>query len=338
MTALQEYARLECPGFWQASPDAPRMNVTVMFGEASVVILDPSGTAVSHWSLAAVERINPGKEPALYCPSAEASEVLELHDTTMVEAIEKVRNAVVSARPKSGRLRSFVLTGCVAVIVGLLALWLPGALVRHTVSVVPEPTRAAVGTALFAQIGLVSGSPCRTPLGNAALARLHTRLVAPAKGGFLVLPGGVSGAVSLPGGLILLNKTLVEDHDTPDVVAGYVLAEVMRREEADPLQRLLEAAGLRATLRLLTTGELKETTLKAYAERLVTDPAAPVANGALLERFAAAKVAATPYAYGVDVTGESTLPLIEADPMRGGGAQPVLRDADWIALQQICGE
>ena len=338
MTALKEFARLESPGIWQSEPEAQRMNVTVMFGEASLVILDKSGSAVSHWSLAAVERINPGKTPALYGPSAEATEVLEAPEPTMVDAIEKVRTAVASPRPKSGRLRGLILLTCLAAIVGGLAIWLPGALVRHTVRVVPEPTRAALGTALFEQLGRVSGTPCRTPLGNAALARLHTRLVAPAKGGFLVLPRGISGAVSLPGGLILLNRTLVEDHDTPDVVAGYVLAELLRREEMDPLERLLEASGIAATLRLLTTGALKESTLKAYAERLVTEPAAPVDQGALLERFAQAKVAATPYAYGVDVTGETTLPLIEADPMRGGGARPVLRDADWIALQQICGE
>ena len=57
----------------------------------------------------------------------------------------------------------------------------------------------------------------------------------------------------------------------------------------------------------------------------------------LLARFAEAQVASTPYAYGRDVTGETVLRLIEADPMRGRAASPILSDTDWLRLQAICG-
>ena len=40
----------------------------------------------------------------------------------------------------------------------------------------------------------------------------------------------------------------------------------------------------------------------------------------------------------IALTGEATLPLIEADPMRGGDAVEVLADSDWVALQGICGQ
>ena len=39
----------------------------------------------------------------------------------------------------------------------------------------------------------------------------------------------------------------------------------------------------------------------------------------------------------LDITGESTLELIEADPMAGQSPAPVIRDADWVRLQGICG-
>ncbi|SIO12444.1 hypothetical protein [Vannielia litorea] len=338
MTALKQYQRLESAGLWQPAPEAQRQNVIVSFGDASLAISDTGGRVLSHWSLAAVERVNPGETPALYAPSAEAMELLEIEDDTMIEAVERVRTAVARRRPREGWLRRIILWGGSAALAVAAVVWLPGALTSHTVRVVPEPTRAALGGQVFRAIGRVSGAPCRTPRGDRALARLYTRLMAPEKGGLLVLRGGIRDTVALPGGLILMNRALVEDHESPDVAAGYILAEATRSAQRDPLERLLDHAGLISTIRLLTTGALPEATLDAYAEELVAAPNAPIDDNALLARFAAARLAATPYAYALDVSGESTLALIEADPMRGGGAEPVLEDADWIALQGICGE
>ncbi|MBY6155354.1 hypothetical protein KUV47_19175 [Vannielia litorea] len=338
MTALKQYQRLESAGLWQPAPEAQRQNVVVSFGDASLAISDSAGRALSHWSLAAVERVNPGERPAIYAPSAEAVELLEIEDETMIEAVERVRQVIAKSRPREGWLRRIILWGGSLALAVAAVVWLPGALTSHTVRVVPEPTRAALGGQVFKAIGRVSGAPCRTPRGDRALARLHTRLLAPEKGGLLVLRGGIRDTVALPGGLILLNRALVEDFESPDVAAGYILAEATRSGAKDPLQRLLEHAGLISTIRLLTTGALPESTLDAYAEDLVAAAPAPVPEEPLLDRFAEARLSATPYAYAVDVSGESTLPLIEADPMRGGGAEPVLEDADWIALQGICGE
>ena len=46
----------------------------------------------------------------------------------------------------------------------------------------------------------------------------------------------------------------------------------------------------------------------------------------------------SPYAYSRDPSGETALPLIEADPYRDRPPErPVLDDTDWVALQGICG-
>ena len=338
MTALKQYSRLECPGIWRPDPEAQRQDVIVSFGDASLVIADRNNSALSHWSLAAVLRINRGERPALYTPSAEGTETLEIDDDTMIEAIETVRGAILKTRPRQGRLRVFLLTGVLLALLGVAAFWLPEALLRHTLSVVPGPTRTEIGTQLFSAIGRVSGSPCRSPRGDVALANMHARLLEPGKGALLVVPEAVPSTVSLPGGVMLLNRALVEDHETPDVAAGYILAEVERQEQSDPLRAVLKAAGIVPTLRLLTTGHMNDEVLQTYAEELSTLPRSEVDEARLLERFAAAGVASTPYAYALDVTGESTLPLIEADPMRAGEARkPVLDDSDWVALQGICG-
>jgi hypothetical protein len=56
-----------------------------------------------------------------------------------------------------------------------------------------------------------------------------------------------------------------------------------------------------------------------------------------LSFFEAAQVPSTPYAYARDITGETVLGLIEADPMSGQSPEPILRDRDWVLLQNICG-
>ncbi len=142
----------------------------------------------------------------------------------------------------------------------------------------------------------------------------------------MVLPGGPEQAVHLPGGILLLNRALVEDYEEPDVAAGFLLAEALRRDL------------LGATLRLLTSGQLPDAALDGYAQSLITQPPAPLPTDQLVARFAKAGLRASPYAYALDQTGERTLSLIEADPVPVANAQPLIDDGSWISLQGICGE
>jgi hypothetical protein len=147
---------------------------------------------------------------------------------------------------------------------------------------------------------------------------------------------GVTDAIHMPGGVILLSRTLVEDHESPDVVAGYIIAEQVRRAARDPLRHLLESAGTLATLRLLTTSKLPTTTIDAHAKQLLTEDPTPIAIEPLLARFAAQSIPSAPYGYAVDVTGETTLSIIEGDPLAGAAPRPVLPDGSWVRLQTIC--
>ena len=58
--------RLEALGLWRASPKAQRLNVAVSIGDATLTLTDLSDTPLAHWSLPAVQRLNPGGTPALY--------------------------------------------------------------------------------------------------------------------------------------------------------------------------------------------------------------------------------------------------------------------------------
>jgi hypothetical protein len=70
----------------------------------------------------------------------------------------------------------------------------------------------------------------------------------------------------------------------------------------------------------------------------MTAPPELVAPEAMLAGFAHWQVRARPYAYAEDITGESTVALIEADPFAGTAPPPpLLSDSDWLRLQEICG-
>lgn len=338
MTALKKYLRLESPGLWRDQPDAQRRDVIVSFGDASLVLTDKRGVALAHWSLPAIERLNPRQRPALFAPGPEADETVEIADDEMIEAIETVRKAIEKRRPHQGRLRGLLVGGTLAVLALLCVFWLPGALIGHAARVAPPETRADIGAQLAARITRVSGQACAGRDGRAALGKLLAALPADPFDQVVILPAGVATAAHLPGGVILLNRALVEDHEAPDVAAGFILAERLRAAQADPLRQLLDFTGLRSAFGLLTRGTLPPAALDAYAEHLMTTPPEPLPAEPLLTQFSAAGVPSTPYAYALDLSGESVLDLIEADPMRGRDQTQLLSDGDWVRLQNICAQ
>lgn len=337
MTALSQFDRLEAPGLWRDTEDTQRRDVIVSFGDASLVISDRNETALTHWSLAAVTRLNPGARPALFSPDPDSEETLEIDDEVMIGAINKVSAAIERARPHPGRLRVWLMGGAAVVLTGLAVFWLPDALRRHTASVVPPTMQSEIGARLLRHITRISGAPCRAPEGIPALSVLSNRVLQ-RPGAVVVVPAGVAQAVHLPGGTVVLNRAIIEDYDDADVAAGYILAEDTRAATKDPMLDFLDNVSVWTSLKLLTTGKLSDAALQTYGEALLTRAPAPVTDEALLARFAQAQLPSTPYAYALDVSGEAVLGLIEADPMRGAARTPVLSDSNWVRLQGLCGE
>lgn len=345
MTALKKYERLEASGLWRGDPRDQRRDVVVSFGDATLVMSDPrNGRVLSHWSLPAVMRLNPGRMPALYSPDGDTGESLELSETVLIDALEEIRAALAAERGRSGRLRLGVAGLVLAGLILLGNFWLPGALVTHAASVLPMAKRAGIGQDVVTGLVRSGAQVCAVPRGRAALDRLVDRLLADPQAqavvmdfGPLVRDGQIVPPIALPGRVLLLDRRMVEAHDTPDVAAGFLLAAAQMAETADPLVPLLEAVGTGATLRLLTVGGFTDTTLNGYGTALLGSPAPLPPPGALLAAFARAQVPSRPFAFALDPTGESTLDLIEADPFRDQPPPvPVLTDGEWINLQSIC--
>ena len=338
MTALKKYARLEATGLWRERPEEQRREVIVSVGNTSLIIADSKDRPLAHWSLAAIARANPGEFPARYHPDGDAEESLEFTESEaeMVKAIEKLRRVIDRRRPKPGRLRLVISALIAATICALAIFWMPQAVQNYALRVVPEVKRLEIGLSLLEKMSSLSGTPCHSDSANTALDQLSQRILG-ATERLRVLPSGVPQTAHLPGGVILLHRELLEDYDDPDVVAGYILAETLRAEQSDSLQHMLSFTGTLSVFRLLTTGQLSETTLKQYAEHLLLQSPSQIDMDLLIEQFSAQRLRAAPYAYALDVTGEQTLALIEADGAATVQFEPSLPDNYWIRLQTICG-
>ncbi len=337
MTALKKYQRLECQGLWREAPEAKRRDVIVSFRDATLILSDSrSEMPLSHWSLPAVERMNPGEMPALYRPGADAAEELELDDPVMIEALATVYHAVEAQRPHPGRMRNWLLFGALAAVLAAAGLWLPGALITHTARVVPWVKRVEIGRAVLADLEHVTGSPCAAPEPSRILNRLSSRLFGANPPVIEVMRTTPVPATYLPGGILMLDSRLIENRDGPDVAAGYLLAEQARAKAEDPLLPLLRWVGLKASFTLLTTGDLPEGALNGYGESLLRKPQPEPPAPALLEWFRRAGVPTTPYAEAVGTADPAMAALKAADPFAHAPIQRLMSDDDWVALQGIC--
>jgi hypothetical protein len=339
MTALTQYNRLECTGLWRDDPAQQRREVVVRLGKATLVLSDPrTDVAVSHWSLPAISRVSPGTAPAIYSPAPDSRETLELDDRDMIAALEKVHAALEAAVPRPGRLRAALVAGVTTLLVVLGIFWVPRALVAHTVSVLPPAKQAEIGQMALEEVIPLTGAPCTEQAGLVALATLSERLFGPKDTPIVyVMRDGIDAGAHLPGRLILASNRLLSDAAGPEAFAGVLLAEAERAAEADPVDALLWHGGLVATFRLLTSGELPKDSLAGYGEELLATAPTPLSQDRLLARFSAAGVPVGPYAAMVLAAGAERDALTDADPLAGTEPQPVMSDADWLALQAICG-
>ena len=322
MTAVEKYQRLECTGLWRASASAQLREVVVGLRDATLVLSDPrTGVAVTHWSLPAVERINGSDLPALFTAGrledGEPAETLEVEDSDMISALDTIHGVLIQRRPHPGRLRGVMVVSVVVAIALFALLWLPGAMIRHTASVLPQATRVQIGKLALQDMGRLTGSPCGAVLGKRAAATLALRLSAAGVGEIVVVRDGLDGTASLPGGLIVVGSALLNQSEDPEVLAGHIVAEAVRAEQSDPVIPLLSHAGLMATFRLLTTGQLPAGAITSYAEDLLKQTAETPDDQRLLDSFARVGLASTTFALAIDPSGEATKVLIDADPFKG---------------------
>ncbi|MEO0344254.1 MAG: hypothetical protein AAF198_12545 [Pseudomonadota bacterium] len=334
MTALKEYARLEATGLWRAGAHAQRREVIVSFGEATLVLSDVNEMPLTHWSLAAVDRIGRSL-PAIYTIGEIGDETLEIEDALMVDAIEKIRRPLRPHPSHSGSLRLGLFA--ISLLLAALAIWvwLPPTLANYTTRIIPQSKTQEIGNNLIGYIERFTGRECNSSAGSAALSQLHERVL-PDRGGRLrVADLGAQPALHLPGDFIILHIAVLEEFSGPGVASGYILREALYADQTDPITDFFDHAGLQATIWFLATGEIAEVHYERYARNKITQLPETPEPEALLARFEQSEIPSTPFAYAVDPSGQTTKLLIDLDPTTGTYPD-ILPDSDWLALQAIC--
>ena len=342
MTALKKYAKLEGMGLWAPTGPDQRREVIVSLGDATLVIMDGrSSLVLSHWSLAAVERLNPGKSPAIYSPDADHAETLELDDPLLIEALETLRAALDPPPGLLARLRRAAIVGAVVVTAALAVFVVPNALAEHTASVVPLAKRTELGEAMLADLSQTGARVCTGGLGTAALAALHRRVIDGP--GRLVVVDGLDTpsprVQHMPGRLYVIDARLLDTAEAPEELAGAILLAVARHAAEDPLRPLLRHAGSVATFRLLTSGELPLESLRGHALALLRAPArGPSAEGASaqFQRAAVSPGAFVAAATALDPARDALAQSLRAVDLAQAG--PLMSDGQWVSLLNLCAE
>ena len=338
VTALTQFQRLEAAGVWRPAPGERLRDVVVSFGDASLILRDPrSEEPLSHWSLPAVTRLNPGQMPAIFAPGdADQDEVLEIDEALMVEAVERVHTAIAASRPRPRHVRGVLLWSSLAVGALAAAVWLPGAIIAHAARIAPPAQRTSIAMAIVADMQQTAGAPCARASAAAVLDRLSARLLG-APGRIVVLPATTRGARALPGRIVVIGDDLIAGEAGPAVAAGHILAADVAAAEHDPLAEVVRAAGLSAALHMLVSGTMPAQALAGQGTARLLAPAERPPDGALLARMQSAGVSSQPYARSIDPSGKTVLALIEADPYRAAPpTAPLMRDEEWLQLQRIC--
>ncbi len=339
--ALTPYRRLEGTALWRAGPGAEAREVAARLGMTSLSLTDvKTGAIVAQWALAAIIRTNPGALPARYRPSAEeGGEELTTDDELLIDALERVRLAL--ERPKRGRWlsRSALILGLVLVLAA--AFIVPRAVLERAAAMAPEALRAQAGReALERLVGPGTGVRlCAHPAGRQALTALRNRLLGPAWRVLVIdgLPLFVAG--HLPGRIVLLDRALVERLDSPEALAGWIVAQALVHEARDPMRDVLRHAGIRAVLAMLTQGTLPEGALVGYARtRLPGTPFWPSAT-ALRAQLAALGIPLMPFVQSLPTEAARLATALQAEASladRVPPPEPLLTDGEWLTLQAIC--
>lgn len=339
-TALKQFQRLESPGQWRPSPDAEMREVVVSIGEATLILTDPTtDEPLTHWSLPAVERENPGQLPARYHPAADAEagfESLTIDEALMVEAIGRVQTVIASRRAHPGRVRGGLTLAVLLALIVAAAIWLPPALRDHAVRITPPAERSRIGAEILTAMAPMTGAPCADPTGSAALQRLGARLGMPETTRIVVLRDGIDAARMLPGGLAVAGGDLLTGRDGPEALAGQLLAARVTAEAQDPMDAVMKTARFADVLALLTGGTLPADALDGMAAAIWSSPPPPPPESALLEAFRQTRIPSTPYAGTLSDENRARVALTESDPFRSEPYPPIMSERDWVALQQIC--
>lgn len=221
---------------------------------------------------------------------------------------------------------------------------------------VPQSLERDLGDALVGDFG---GRFCSTPEGSAALQKMTKKLIDnPEELQIEVANIDMVNAIALPGGKVVLFNGLIASAESADEVAGVLAHEVGHVRERHVMQGLLRQLGLSVVLGGadgMAGGTLNNLLSMSYSREAESE-----ADQYSIEAMKKAEISPLPTAGffrrlsrmdgsagredGSGITGYmSSHPLsserkraFEASAIKGKNYQPILNQAEWKALTEMC--
>lgn len=226
----------------------------------------------------------------------------------------------------------------------------PGWVAPH----VPQSWEKKMGDTLVGDFG---GRFCEGKGGEESLRKLAARLSHDASRlSIRVVPAGITNAVALPGGHIVIFDELLKESDDADELAGVLAHEIAHIEERHTTEAMIRELGLGLFISALGggTGTTIESMLSARysrgaeseaddlaVERLRRANVSPLGTARFFERLAREEAklggAATPLSYlsSHPLSADRQKKFV-ASAVKGRAYRPALDEEEWRALFNIC--
>ncbi len=331
MNPIKDFDRLEAMGLWREVGTRQRKEVVVSFGKSTLVLTDINNNPLTHWSLASINHLGQSDRGSIFSADPTGEETLEIEDPTMIAAISKIRSTIDAARPHPGRLRAIFRWGSILIFALLVIFWAPSVVKNYAAHVVPAAKAQEISEAVLVSMERITGKRCTTIEAAEALNRLEVRLFPEQPKDIHVLQLGSRISTTLPDGDVILNGRRLAEMPTPEIAAGFVLAEGLANKENAVMQKLFRSLTIREAARFLSNGKIASDRIDALANQLLFDQPISIDAKALHVRFFETQIPHRPYANFTNSGALAVLPNAQIDNI-----DPLLSDAEWLAVTEVC--
>ena len=287
-------------------------------------------------------------------------------DATFVTALTRAAPHLTTASHRWQWFKPLLAASAVISMIGA-GMWFAGLKPARTLArLMPESARSAFGKKVVRYVS-ANRARCVAPDGEAALQKMLARLMPDlglrSKFNVVTVDWALVNAFAAPGGQIVLTRGLVQAAQSPEEVAGVLGHEIGHGLELHPESGLIRAVGLSAMMDIMlggssgTLGSLSGVMIQSsYARedehaadvqalRLMREGA--ISQSGLVDFFK--RIASGKITGARDDGGPSAFDLIRTHPRPGERAKyvaatprypsrPILRDAEWRALKNICNQ
>jgi hypothetical protein len=332
--------------------------VTLRFADALEIVED--GAVVATWPYADVRRADGRKGLRLLCVSALPLARLEIAGPDAVQVSSHFPQLEAGRGPgQTGRIVAWSLAAAVSIV--LVTVYGIPLLADRIAPLVPYAVEKRIGEAVDRQARAVfGGQNCTRPDGQAAFDKMMAKIKE--AGGFdaplqaHVLSSNVTNAYALPGGTVYLLDGLIQRAKSVDEVAGVMAHELGHAQNRDGLRKIIQTGGSSFLIGLLF-GDVTGGSAVLFAARSIVDASYSRDAESRADDFtvkAMNGLGRSPQPMGeflVRITGGGRVStVIDSHPLsadrldrmkkadRGVTGAPILTDAEWQALKNICAD